>query len=137
MGEAWSTCYLRLGRGIAGEVCTTMDDSQCKWNGEMSPYLAPSIYAQVRYVMKSIYGVHAFFSSYFKGKPPCRVTLGVVIMLTSTFTALQYATTQASLMITPLTQAIDPEQHTNLGLTSLLFALSLGLSFLVVSRANF
>lgn len=85
--------------------------------------------------MKSIYGVHAFFSSYFKGKLSCRLTLDTLILLTPTFTALQYASTQAALMITPLTQAIDPQQQTNLGLTSLLFALSLGLSMLVVSRS--
>ncbi len=133
LNEAWTTCYLRLGRGVAGEDCTTMDDSQCKWNGEISSYLDPSIYAQVRYVMKSIYGVHAFFSSYFKGKPPCRLNLHFMGMLTPTFTALQYAVTQATLMITPLTQAIDPQQQTSLGITSILFALSLGLSFLVVS----
>jgi len=83
--------------------------------------------------MKSIYGVHAFFSSYFKGKPPCRLNLYFMGMLTPTFTALQYAVTQATLMITPLTQAIDPQQQTNIGITSILFALSLGLSFLVVS----
>lgn len=134
LNEAWTTCYLRLGRGVAGEDCTTMDDSQCKWNGEISSFLDPSIYAQVRYVMKSIYGVHAFFASYFKGKPSCRLTLDTLILLTPTFTALQYAATQAALMITPLTQAIDPQQQTNIGLTSLLFALSLALSFLVVSR---
>lgn len=65
--EAWSTCFLRLGRGIAGEDCTTMNDQTCKWGGEISPYLAPSIFGQVRYVMKSIYGVHNFFSTYFTG----------------------------------------------------------------------
>lgn len=36
-------------------------------------------------------------------------------------------------MITPLTDAIDPEKRTNMGLTVVMFALSLGLSFLVVS----
>lgn len=135
LNEAWTTCYLRLGRGVAGEDCTTMDDSQCKWNGEISSSLDPKIYAQVRYVMKSIYGVHAFFSSYFKGKPSRRLTLDNVVMLTLAFTALQYAVTQATLMITPLTQAIDPKQETGLGFISILFALSLGLSFLVVSRS--
>ena len=36
-------------------------------------------------------------------------------------------------MITPLTYAIDPHQDTNLGLTSILFVLSLGFSFFLVS----
>ena len=66
--EAWSTCFLRLGRGLSGEDCTSMGNDNCKWNEEMSTTLAPSIYAQVRYVLKSIYGVHDFFSTYFTGE---------------------------------------------------------------------
>ena len=66
--EPWSTCFLRLGRGLGGGDCTTMDDQTCTWDNTVSPYLDPSIAAQVRYVVKSIYGVHDFFSSYFKGK---------------------------------------------------------------------
>lgn len=46
-----------------------MDDQTCTWDNAMSAYLDPSIAAQARYVVKSIYGVHDFFSSYFKGKP--------------------------------------------------------------------
>lgn len=68
-GEAWSTCYLRLGRGLGGADCTSVDDQTCTWDNAISPYLDPSIAPQVRYVMKSIYGVHDFFSSYFKGDP--------------------------------------------------------------------
>ena len=68
INEPWSTCYLRLGRGLAGADCTTVNDQTCTWDNAVSPHLHPSIVAQVRYVMKSIYGVHDFFSSYFKGK---------------------------------------------------------------------
>ena len=67
-GEPWSTCFLRLGRGLSGADCTTVDDQTCTWDNQISEYLDPSIEAKVRYVIKSIYGVHDFFSSYFKGK---------------------------------------------------------------------
>lgn len=66
--EAWSTCFLRLGRGLAGGDCTTVDDQTCTWDNAVSPHLDPSTFAKVRYVVKSIYGVHDFFSSYFTGK---------------------------------------------------------------------
>lgn len=66
--EPWSTCFLRLGRELGGADCTTMDDSKCTWDNEVGKNLSESIEAEVRYVMASIYGVHEFFSSYFKGK---------------------------------------------------------------------
>ena len=40
----------------------------CTWDNTVSGYLDPSIVPKVRYVVKSIYGVHDFFSSYFKGE---------------------------------------------------------------------
>ena len=66
--EPWSKCFLRLGRGLGGGDCSTMDDQMCTWDNTVSAYLDPSIMPKVRYVVKSIYGVHDFFSSYFKGE---------------------------------------------------------------------
>ena len=66
--EPWSTCFLRLGRGLSGADCTSVNDQACTWDNQVSEYLDPSIEAKVRYVVKSIYGVHDFFSSYFKGR---------------------------------------------------------------------
>ena len=71
--EPWSTCFLRLARGRGGQDCTTVDDQPCTWDNEVSEYLHPSIYHEVRYVVKSIYGVHDFFSSYFKGKTVLKI----------------------------------------------------------------
>ena len=45
-----------------------MDDQMCTWDNTVSAYLDPIIVSKVRYVVRSIYGVHDFFSSYFKGK---------------------------------------------------------------------
>ena len=45
-----------------------MDDQMCTWDNTVSAHLDPSIVSKVRYVVKSIYGVHDFFSSYFKGE---------------------------------------------------------------------
>ena len=39
-------------------------------------------------------------------------------------------------MIAPLTNAIDPNSDTNLGITVIMFVLSFGLSFLTVSMAT-
>lgn len=66
--EPWSTCFLRLARGLGGQDCTTVNDQPCTWDNRVSEYLDPSIHDKVRYVVKSIYGVHDFFSSYYKGK---------------------------------------------------------------------
>lgn len=49
--------------------------------------------------------------------------------------ALQYATTQTALMITPLTRLIDPDSDTMLGLQVMMFVLSFGLSFMLVSNS--
>ena len=57
---------------------------------------------------------------------------GDVIVLT-VWEALQYATTQTSLMIDSLTSAIDPDPDTMLGLNVVMFMLSFGLAFLTVS----
>ena len=65
--EAWSTCFLRLGRAYAGQNCLSIGDTDCTWQDE-SIHVDPSIYPQVRYVMKSIYGIHGFFSTYNTGK---------------------------------------------------------------------
>lgn len=108
-GEAWSTCFLRLARNSAGQNCLNLESADCVWQ-DKSISVDPSIYGQVRYVFKSIYGVHDFFSTY--------------------STALRYAAQQASLMITPLTAAIDPQGHSNLAFNLVMIGLTLGLTFL-------
>ena len=76
-GEEWSTCFLRLGRGLAGQNCTTLDDQTCTWDNAVSSDLAPNVAAQIRYTIKAIYGVHDFFSSYYKGESAVRIRLFV------------------------------------------------------------
>ena len=66
-GEAWSTCFLRLARNSAGQNCLTLDSGNCVWQ-DKSISVDPSIYPQVRYVFKSIYGIYDFYSTYATGK---------------------------------------------------------------------
>ncbi|KAL8818948.1 MAG: hypothetical protein Q9191_007833 [Dirinaria sp. TL-2023a] len=109
-GEAWSTCFLRLARNSAGQNCLTVDSPDCVWQ-DKSISVDPSIFPQVRYVFKSIYGVYGFFSTYATAQ-------------------------QASLMITPLTAAIDPKGHSNMVFNLVMIFLCLGLSFLTAPTAG-
>ena len=58
-----------------------------------------------------------------------------VNLLTQTVQALQYASTQAALIITPITNTIDPNKQTALAASIVLFALGIGFAFTTVSRA--
>ena len=66
--DTWSSCYLRLAHRKAGQSCTSTETKACDLDMELDANLDPSIKAQVRYVIKSIYGVHEFFHSYDDGK---------------------------------------------------------------------
>lgn len=52
-----------------------MDDQTCTWDNTVSADLDPRVVSKVRYVVKSIYGIHDFFSSYFKGELSAASTL--------------------------------------------------------------
>ena len=69
--EAWARCFLRLGRGDSRKVCAVINDGVCFDDGKMSPTLDPSIYNQVRYILKNIYDIYNFFSTYYTGRSCC------------------------------------------------------------------
>ncbi|KAI4091896.1 MAG: hypothetical protein LQ344_003853 [Seirophora lacunosa] len=110
--EPWSTCFLRLGRGDSGLNCTqlTVGASSCIYNKELSAHLVPEIRAQVRYVLRTIVNVHAFFNNW--------------------YTALQYATTNAVLAIDSIVQAIQPPKGLSVSATNALTALVAGFPFI-------
>ena len=51
--EPWSTCYLHLAHGVAGDDCSEINPQFCTWDASLD--VDPSIAAQVRYVMRNIY----------------------------------------------------------------------------------
>ena len=59
-GEAWTTCFLRLGHGFGGVDCTEINAQTCSL--DMSQKTPPETTAQVHYVMKNIYGIFHHFT---------------------------------------------------------------------------
>lgn len=57
--EAWSTCFLRLGTGDSGYNCSqiSVNTNVCAYSGALASDLDPSIRAQVRYVLRTIYSM--------------------------------------------------------------------------------
>ena len=57
--ETWSVCFLRLGTGDSGYNCTqiSVNTNDCTYSGALNPDLDPSIRAQVRYVLRTIFSM--------------------------------------------------------------------------------
>ena len=57
--EAWSTCFLRLGTGNSGYNCSqiSVNTNVCAYSGALASDLDPSIQAQVRYVLRTIFSM--------------------------------------------------------------------------------
>lgn len=53
-GEAWTTCFLRLGHRYGGADCTQINVQTCSL--DLSQNTPPGITPQVHYIMKNIYG---------------------------------------------------------------------------------
>ena len=66
--EPWSTCYLRLATGKAGWDCLSIAGDDCTWDRSISDHLDPSIRGRVRYITKTIFEIHNFFTKYFEGR---------------------------------------------------------------------
>ena len=66
--ETWVRCFLRLARGDSTQTCDVINDQKCVDDGKLSAGLHPSIYHQVRYILKNIYDINNFFSTYWSGK---------------------------------------------------------------------
>ncbi|KAM0802347.1 hypothetical protein BDR22DRAFT_819880 [Usnea florida] len=110
--EAWSTCFLRLGTGNSGYNCSqiSVNTNVCAYSGALASDLDPSIQAQVRYVLRTIFNVNAFFNDWYN--------------------ALQFATTNTSLSITPIVTAVNPVKSTTIAFGDILSALVAGLAFI-------
>ncbi|KAI4202633.1 MAG: hypothetical protein LQ350_002426 [Teloschistes chrysophthalmus] len=64
--EPWSTCFIRLSTGFAGDSCTGLwGDTYCRIvPTELNKDLAPAALAPARYLLNAIYAIHSLFSSY-------------------------------------------------------------------------
>ena len=86
-GELWSTCYLRLGRGLPGADCSTISPHGCSWDEEqrtlrlltfrtitvsniqiVNSSLSTWEKARARYVIWNIVSINNFFDTYFTGE---------------------------------------------------------------------
>ena len=52
--QPWTTCYLHLAHGFAGDDCSTINTGSCSYDHTLA--VDPRIAPQVRYVMRNIYG---------------------------------------------------------------------------------
>lgn len=68
--EPWSTCFIRLSTGFAGDSCTGLwGDTYCRIvPTELNKDLAPAALAPARYLLNAIYAIHSLFSSYDDGE---------------------------------------------------------------------
>ena len=57
--QPWSTCYLRLAHGYAGQDCSEINPQTCTWDSTLA--VDPSIAAEVRYVTRNIYSMFTPF----------------------------------------------------------------------------
>ena len=84
--------------------------NNCVWNRRISPNLDPTIKAKVRYVLRTIININAFFNSW--------------------YTALNAAVENADLVVNPIIQLLDPvDQSTDI--EDLLSVLMAALPFIV------
>lgn len=68
--DGWTTCYLRLALPGVGQDCTILNDHPCTPQTVLASDLDGSIKAQVRNTVLTIYGIHDFFSTYYRSKCP-------------------------------------------------------------------
>lgn len=67
--EPWTTCFIRLSTGYAGDSCTSLWGNYCKnVPRELDPDLAPAAQAPARYVLNAMYAIHSLFSNYDDGQ---------------------------------------------------------------------
>lgn len=112
--EPWTTCYLRLAHGFPGTDCSEINAQDCSYNPSLA--VDASIAPYVAYTMKTIYAINDLFTTWFN--------------------ALQYAATQALSIVQDVINEVDPPQSTNFILRDLLFALTVGLAYVVAPEAG-
>lgn len=129
--EAWSTCFLRLAFNSSAQNCETLDSGDCKLSelSKLTETLHPSILAQARYVVASIYGVAEFYAQYYNGKRA--LCLVVTDKYADCLLALN-AMVESSLTIDGIALFLDPDKAATSLKMTVLTVLSASLSFLTV-----
>ncbi|KAL9128212.1 MAG: hypothetical protein Q9175_007570 [Cornicularia normoerica] len=112
--EHWTTCYLRLAHGFPGTDCSEINAQDCSYVPRLA--VDPRIAPYVAYTVKTIYATNDLFITWFN--------------------ALQYAASQALSIFQDVITQVDPPQQTNLILRDLLFALTVGLAYIVAPEAG-
>lgn len=66
--EPWTTCFIRLSTGYAGDFCDSIGGNYCQnVPKNLDEDLAPDDRAPATYVLNAIYAIHSLFSNYDKG----------------------------------------------------------------------
>lgn len=130
--EPWTTCYLRLAHGFPGTDCSEINAQDCSYNPSLA--VDPRIASFVAYTVKTIYGT-------LPKRPLSKLYLtsnstAVNDFFTTWFNALQYAASQALSIVQDVINEVDPLQQTNFVLRDLLFALTVGLAYVVAPEAG-
>ncbi|KAL9598702.1 MAG: hypothetical protein Q9219_004315 [cf. Caloplaca sp. 3 TL-2023] len=109
--EEWSTCFLRLGKHDSGFNCSQLqvNTNNCVYNPNLSPTLNADNRAQVRYILRTIFNVAAFFNDW--------------------YIALNFATQQAALTVESIVTTVAPPEGLSLTDTDILSGLVAGLPF--------
>lgn len=144
--EAWSTCFIRLARGLSGADCSSINAQKCTWDQEVSGELDPSIRAHVCYVLKNIFDINNFFTTYYNGEISSISLLDILLLfprgssiawsswhrvLIFFNVALQDAGSHAALMVSSLTTTFN-DVKSSVPLLNILSALTAALAFLAV-----
>lgn len=106
--EPWTTCFLHLAHGVAGADCSEINAQPCSWNVDFMRTL--TISPEVYYVMRNIYVVNNFFTTYYE--------------------ALVGAVGRTTLSITSIVNELDPNEPTGIPWADILSVITFGLAFL-------
>ena len=124
--ESWSTAFLRPEKGSAGWDCTKVSSRNCDFTPDISDAFDKdnNLLPQIRYVAYTIFGLYPA-----SARSMSKLTnSGINTFFNVWYLALNFALTQASLRIDPITQAFDPVK-TSTTLAHILSALTADLAF--------
>lgn len=127
VGEAWTTCFLRLGHGAPGQDCSEINAQTCTYQSTLAANLPDAVKPKVQYMMKNIYGE---LMAAFRWMVQLICKLAVNDFFTTYYSALGAAQADAQTVIQALVNELDPVKATHFNLLYLLTALSVALAFL-------
>ena len=130
--EPWSTCFLRLALSNSDYDCSQINLKSCSLEGFVlaSKWNASDDMPRYRYAVRNIYGESTFIKSWGTRRKADMRPEAMNNFFNSWFAATQFATTQANLVIAPIISEIDPEKQTNVVLSDILTAFTVGLALL-------